>query len=281
MLYFSEVLRVARILSLDVAVGACVSSWFVATVVGAPISVTVFVTLGIAVWLIYTADHLWDAYRINHIPHTDRHRFHQQHFQTMLKVFGLMSLLGVISLFYLPQAILRSGILLLIGVAVYFLIFQFTRLKRYLPKEVTAALLYTTGIFLSTLAQLSNYPLELFLLFAQYSGLALANLALFAWFEYNSDELDFAQSLATQYGKKKARVIALTSLLIVLSLSANSMIWLPPNPQWVYAQFIILIMTAILFAILFQPQFFSRNERYRWVGDGIFIIPLLFYLSLL
>jgi 4-hydroxybenzoate polyprenyltransferase len=272
-------LRIARILSLDVALGACVSSWFVATVVDAPISRVTLLALGIAVWLIYTADHLWDAYRLNHTSHTLRHRFHQQHFQVILLVFLLFSLAGVISLLYLPQAILRFGILLLVGVAVYFLIFQFTSLKQRFPKEVSAAFLYTTGIFLPSLAQLSSYPPELFLLFAQYFGLALANLTLFAWFECQSDQLDFAHSLATQYGKKKTKITAVVSLSIVLSLTIISTVWLSSKPLWPYAQMIFLIMVAVLFAIVIHPEFFGRSERYRWIGDGVFIIPLLLYLT--
>ena len=274
-------LRVARILSLDVALGACVSSWFVATIMGVSVSALVLFALGTAVWLIYTADHLWDAYRLNHVPHTLRHRFHQQRFHIILVAFGLMSLLGVISVFYLPPTILRLGILLLVGVAIYFLVFQFTNLKRYFPKEVTAALLYTTGIFLPTLAQLNTYPTELFLLSFQYFGLALTNLALFAWFEYRSDQLDTAHSLATQYGKEKAKTIALVSLLVVLIVIIGSILWLPFDPLWLYAQLILLVMIAILSALLFQPDFFGQRERYRWIGDGVFIIPLLLYFTLL
>lgn len=270
-------LRVARILSLDVVLGACVSSWFVSTVVGSPVSEIAVVTLGIAVWLIYTADHLWDAYRVSHIPHTPRHRFHQQHFRTILVVFGLIALVGAFNLFYLPPSVLRFGVLLLVGVAIYFIVFQITSLKRYLPKELAAALLYASGVFLPTVAQLSSYPPELVLLFIQYFGLALANLCLFAWFECQSDQLDFAQSLATQYGRKKTRVVAIFSIALVMILVFTGSSLVSRELMTTYTQLIILVMAAMLLAILFLPNYFSQKERYRWVGDGIFIIPLILY----
>jgi hypothetical protein len=39
--------------------------------------------------------------------------------------------------------------------------------------------------------------------------------------------------------------------------------------------FIEIIMSIILLVISQFDSFFLINERYRWVGDGIFLLPLL------
>ncbi|MEO0330420.1 MAG: hypothetical protein AAF223_01865, partial [Bacteroidota bacterium] len=58
-------LRIAQVLSLDVVLGACISAWFVASLCRVTVQPITILALGICVWLIYTADHLWDAYRLN------------------------------------------------------------------------------------------------------------------------------------------------------------------------------------------------------------------------
>jgi len=49
------------------------------------------ISLGLTVWIIYTADHLLDAKKFkNKMRLTERHRFHQRHFKVITASIGLL-----------------------------------------------------------------------------------------------------------------------------------------------------------------------------------------------
>nr|WKN37532.1 hypothetical protein K4G66_02260 [Tunicatimonas sp. TK19036] len=264
----------ARILSLDVVLGACISSWFVATIAQTPVDIVAIVALALCVWLIYTADHLRDAYQLDHEAHTPRHRFHQQYFRIVLFAFIFISLVGVLLLFYLPPLVVQWGVELMGFVVVYFFVSQIAPIQKIIPKEVMIAFLYASGIFLPIAVQFPAIPAKLYILFGQYVILALINLIIFSWYEYDSDQLDFAHSLATQHGKLKAkRLIILCTALVLVSVFVSGVLF--STKLFLYAQCIIFLMTMLLIIIATYPKFFRSYERYRWFGDSVFILPIL------
>lgn len=266
------VLKLVRILSLDVVLGACISSWFVAHICEATVELTTILTLGVCVWLIYTADHLWDAYQLQHPAHTDRHSFHQRYFRSLSIIWLMVAMLSLFLLFGIPPVVLRGGLILSVGVVLYFIINQFTKLDQAVPKEVLAALLYTLGIFLPVIVQADNISMLNYLVFGQFFGLALANLTLISWYESETDRLDGASSLATQYGKPYTQFISKGCILLCLALASGLLFNDSP-----VAQLTVIAMSITLGSIWMFPAWYAKNERYRWVADGIFLLPALFY----
>ena len=59
-----RLIRFMNILSLDVVAGALLSSAFAAALLEVRPAVPYWMVLGMSVWIIYTADHLVDAYRL-------------------------------------------------------------------------------------------------------------------------------------------------------------------------------------------------------------------------
>jgi len=267
-----SVYQLTRILSLDVVLGACVSAWFIAQLCEVAVEPVTILTLGVCVWLIYTADHLWDAYRIQHPAHTVRHIFHQRYFLALVIGWFVTVALGIALLFYIPPSIFRGGLVLSGGVVTYFVVNQFINFNLIVPKEVLAALLYTSGIFLPVAVQIESLNLISYLVFGQFFLLALANLTLISWYELTSDRLDGASSLAIQYGKPKTQLISIACILLAIILT-GWMVLIAPSAS----HSVIILMSLVLGSIWVFPVWHAKYERYRWVADGIFLLPAVFY----
>ena len=270
-------LRLIQILSLDVVLGACVGTIFVAKFLVVPITFASLVALGLSVWLIYTADHLRDAYRLKRrVAHTDRHRYHQTRFKAIAVAWGIVAVIGLGVLFFLPVLLLYYGMGLVIAVAVYFALTQRTLLAQWLPKEFMTALLYTIGIFLPSFAVYSE-PLywNIGVLFFQYFFLALGNLLLFSWFEVEVDLQDRHESFALNVGRPLTRHIILLCLAAVIVTSLFMLLVVSTSFASSVAQGAVLAMGLVLLIIVLRPAYFQPHERYRLLGDGVFLLPII------
>jgi 4-hydroxybenzoate polyprenyltransferase len=103
---------------------------------------------------------------------------------------------------------------------------------------------------------------------------AWANLMLFSYFDYESDTKNAQTSFATRWGLRATRNVTVLVLAIGLSLCGYLMIvdrFLPA-----------LVLFAMNLVLLFQmcyPGYFSQGDRFRLVGDSIFLIPLIAVLA--
>ena len=250
---------------------------FVAKVLVVPITFASLVALGVCVWLIYTADHLRDAYQLKRrVAHTARHRFHQTRFKAIAVAWVIVAATGLIVLFFLPTRLLYYGIGLVGAVAIYFVLTQRTSLARWLPKEVLTAWLYTIGIFLPSLA-VYHEPLywNIGILFFQYFFLALSNLLLFAWFEVEVDLQDQHESFALSVGRPLTRNIVLLCLGAVVVTSTFLILLVSASSASLLAQGTVLAMGLGLLLIALRPTSFQQNDRYRLLGDGVFLLPAI------
>ena len=275
-------LSLIQVLSLDVVLGACVGTVFVAKFLVVPIPFASLLALGLCVWLIYTADHLRDAYQLKRrVAHTARHRYHQTRFKAIAVAWTLVALLGLIVLFFLPLRLIYYGVGLVVAVAIYFVLTQRTSLARWLPKEFMTALLYTTGIFLPSLAAYAE-PLywNIGILFFQYFFLALANLLLFSWFEVEIDKQDRYESFALSVGRLLTHNIVLLCLSAVVITSLFMLLVVSTSFASLVAQGTILLMGLVLLLIALRPTYFQHHQRYRFLGDGIFLLPVVSLLIL-
>ncbi len=194
--------RILNILSVDVALGAVASSAFFAEILGAPLRIHAYLSLGLIVWTVYTVDHLLDALRTTFEPSSQRHRFHLRH-QKPLAVAVIVAI-GVIALmaFLVRSPVLIAGI----GVAALVIIYLgFQRSLRHF-KELAIGLLYTAGVVSAPLAVLRREPTtnEMFFI-AAFFLTAFANLTIFSLYGQHSDLADGHYSLATRFGRNATR----------------------------------------------------------------------------
>lgn len=257
-------------MSIDVAAGAvCCAAWF-ALLFGAHVKSYAFISLGLTVWIIYTVDHLLDVARVKVPASTERHRFHQRHFTTLLIVLAIVILADVVSAFFVRKVIFQWGLALAAAMIIYFLI------QRHLiyVKEVVVALLFSCGVLLPSLSLTESFPNEeILLVMGSFVLTALINLILFSWFDQASDYNDNRASFATQVGERKTKRVIVLLFILNSMLMILSVILIRESLMHVA---LILFMNIILFFLFNQKKYFEVNDRYRIVGDSIFFIPLLY-----
>lgn len=267
--------NLAQAVSLDVVLSSGLLSLAIGRYYKVSLPLSVVISLMIAVWLIYTFDHLSDAGKTRKEASTLRHRFHQQYQKPLKVFFFLFVMVGAAVVCLLPAVVLKNGFICLGIVLLYFLLLK---LPAFWFKELLIAACYTVGVFLGPLS-LSQAPLTLsqLLLVPQILLLALANLIIFSCFDYENDKKDGHYSLAICLGiarsKKLAHGIILAGLGLSLGMFFQAELLLTQG-----LQFLVVVMNMLLGMLLLKEERFRKNELYRIVGDGIFFLPALILL---
>jgi len=265
--------RWLNILSLDIVAGAIICAIFFARVFNVIILPYGLVSLGLTVWVIYTADHLLDASKLRTAASTSRHRFHQQHFGTLLVAALLAAVVDGLQLFYIRRSVFVGGIVLASIVVVYF----FVQRRLTFLKESFGAILYAGGVLLIPVS-LKETDLSFVhgVVALQFFLIALTNLLLFSLFDYAPDQRDNHNSLARAFGERKTRVVIRALFVINVFLAIFQFV---SYPKLVFPEIIFVGMNAVLVIIFVNKHYFEREDRYRLVGDAIFLIPLFYILT--
>jgi len=261
-----------NMLSIDIAVGAVVGCAFFGQIFEVNILPHAFVALGLSVWIIYTTDHLNDAYKLTSrglTGSTERHRFHQKYFSRLLVAVIAAAFLAGLEVFYVRPAVRIAGLLLAVPVGLYLM----SQHRLRLTKEMFGAVLYTAGIVLVPLALLQR-KLEVpeAVLIALYGLTALANLLLFSLMDFSADVRDQNPSFASSLGIGVARRYFF--LLTIVNAGA-CMGLVAMASQHTLPALVILFMNGILAFVGLRRNALAFGDRYRIIADAIFFIPLI------
>ena len=258
--------RFVNLLSIDVAVGAAVGAAFFARILGVRLYTQAYVVLILTVWIIYTSDHLLDARRLHQPASTDRHLLHQRYFRILATLVATAVLIVVVLVLFIRTQLMIPGLIMACLCGVYLI------LNRWLKygKELMATILYSGGVMLPALALNSQLTPEQWMLAIQFVLIVLINMLLFARMDYRTDLLDRHQSFVTAAGiQTTSRVIgglfAGFGVLAVLAFSGD----------YVSERLVLVSMALMLLAIFLFPRFFILEERYRLVGDAVFLLPAI------
>lgn len=248
------------------ALGAVCCALFFAKLFQVHILPAGLISLGLTVWIIYTADHLLDARKIITSAATKRHQFHQQSFTTLTVALVLVSLINGVCVFFIRERVLLGGLLLGLGVVLYLVALRYVKFL----KEFIIAAMYTGGVLLPSLAQT---PLQLdafpWVVMVQFAILALINLLLFSWFDYENDLRDKNTSFVTIFGKQVTQTCIILLFLVVCCLV--------PFSQALSASFLIVSMSIVHILVLMKAMYFRSEERFRLVGDALFFLPFFYW----
>ncbi|MEQ9414470.1 MAG: hypothetical protein RIF39_11595 [Cyclobacteriaceae bacterium] len=261
--------RYFNLLSLDVALGAAISAFFLTRVFEVDIRFQGLLCLGLTVWLIYTMDHLVDARKLKNQASTERHRFHQQNFRRIIAL-AIAILLAIIPLlFFIYKPILSMGIGLGVLVVVYFIVQR----KLGFLKELLGAVLYCVGVMLPVIA-LSELSFNSLIAAPSilFFNTALINLVLFSWFDRDKDKLDNHPSLVTSVGNKASKAILHFLFIMQIVLFAYAF----NSGLNISMLMIFATMYVVLLLIFVKSNWFALNDRYRLAGDAVFLFPLLY-----
>ena len=231
--------------------------------------------LGMAVWLIYVLDRLLDNQK-DPLIFTERHLFHQLNQRILW--FCVMICTGVCAglLFFIPFNIIKFGIVIALTTAFYLLIINQVSSQNAFQhyKEPITAFVYVSGVFGTTILNKTS-------MFSSQIGftfllIVFQNLLLFSLFELKKNGK--AINLASYLGIPKSNmlIILLTCLIFGFGYAGFS-----NSSEFIYFKYeqniflVEILMSFILLVISQWDRFFLINDRYRWVGDGIFLLPLL------
>ena len=106
------------------------------------------VMLVLAVWLIYAADRLLDAWRGTWTERLPRHEFYRRNWSVVVPVWiSVLALSGWLAWTRLQTTLFTRGVALLAAIGLYFFIVH--RLKWIWPKELAVAVLFALGASLA------------------------------------------------------------------------------------------------------------------------------------
>lgn len=266
----SRVLAFIQNLSLDVTTGAVVSSLFICKCFGVEATFEMMLGLAIAIWLIYTIDHLRDASKNQGEMINPRHLFHQKYMNPIVGTATVVFVTGAVNALQLPANTILAGLILGALTGLYFIYLHFSREHRF--KELFAAVIYTGGIFAAPLSLINTWNWSYLMIFISFFLLVAANLVLFPLYEAEMDSRQGLKSIALNRGKRNT--VRLVAMLLCLNLASLLLLifvfTVPAN-----APFVFVAMNGILLLLLIKMDWFEPHQLYRWLGDGIFLIPAL------
>jgi hypothetical protein len=195
---------------------------------------------------------------------SERHRFHQENFVTILLIFGAGGIVALGLMFLIRIQVITAGITFGTFVVIYLLV---NRWLKYF-KELTGSLLYTGGVLLPSWSlntqPPSQYQVAIIIIFAL---IVFTNMLIFARFSIEEDILNRQKSLATIMG-----IRAMNTLITIICLVCFSAMIYQAIQDVTAELFVLMIMEAILLTV-FAFKYFRYNDRYRIYGDAIFLLP--------
>lgn len=263
------ILKRLHLLSFDVVLGAVIGNimfWKLSDGNGKIDAITPII-LGFCTWIIYIIDRILDNLKPLS-KQTVRHLFHEKYKNQLQFFVFFLFIISVVLLFFLPLKTIQFGLFLFIPLIIYFL--AFFKFKINYIKEPFTAFFYTAAVSGTALVNQSNQNLINYVLAFGLFGVAFQNLLIFSLFEIYEDKA--RDNLVSKIGKKPTIfAIVLLFLLIINSFAFSC-------SSATHYQFKCLIcislMSVVLLLITFFSQYFLKNDRYRWVGDAVFFIPV-------
>lgn len=274
---YRSIWQTARNLSLDVVSGALICGAMVAKMLTISMPWVWWIALPLSVWVVYTADHLLDAYKLGKEANTKRHLFHYKNFKIILWIWGIAGLSCITWIFYFSPYHLKLfglGVGLLVALHLLLVNLVGNRVSLALQKELGVAIIYAVGVYGGPFVIHGEGVSKVEgLLFFQFFLLCLGNLLMFALFEIETDRKDGHSSFVRAIGKAGARRLILLILGIALALSMLTVMNEPSlgELQVVSSQ---ILMIGLHILIMIRPKFFALNERYRILGDAVFLLPI-------
>ena len=268
-----KVFKILHWLNFDTALGAVFTSLFVAQFLNAIVPISANLALFVTVLIIYNFDHLLDARSIKLMARSARHNFYQNNLYILSLYQIILLVVALVLVWFLPPAIIRAGIILALISAIYFLLLFIIFPQRFILKEIMISIVFSCAIFLAP--YYSDQPLHFglsgVLLWSEILLLAVANTFIFSWYDYEIDKTEGHTSIATVLGRRKVGFLINGAFSI---LGATVIINLLLFGNW-SNQFVILSMAGLLFFSYVADESFRKNELYRIMGDGIFLIPIM------
>lgn len=222
--------------------------------------------------MLYILDRLLDL-RIYPKDHTARHQFHFTHqYNLQIILIALITLNGIL-LFFLPKIVIWYGVVLALGVGFYFWVLNrfFRNNKAQWVKEPTTAICYTLAVVGTALVSKPSVNLSAWILSALFFLITLQNLLIFSYFEQvqSADNENIVSVIGENKSKRLIHAITFVNVFIIGLFFVNGAEFIN------YFAGVELLMTLTLSFLIAIPDWALTKDRYRWLGDGVFLLPAL------
>ncbi|MBW3467762.1 hypothetical protein [Arthrospiribacter ruber] len=274
--YFRAIFSKLNLLSVDVVLGAMAGMLFFSDLLDVYIGPAVYLLLGIAVWVVYSIDHLLDSKKLKkgntYLP---RHQFHQKNFKRIFSAVAIFALLGLIVLLFFESSkiLIVPGAVLMSVVALWFFILHLTGLRASWLKEVSTAVVYVAGICLAPFAMAEAEKLNhYFWTFAVlYFFLACLNLLILSFQDAEEDRDAGFGSILTVMSKMQLKNVIVV-LGILVSLVSFLLIFIFPSYYSLHAAILALIGMYHLLEFFKKGQ---KKETTRAKLEASFLLPFV------
>ncbi len=274
---FARALQWFNSLSIDVAIGSVGGAVLISSLTEIEQDPFTLIALGATVWLVYSFDHLQDAYSIKGNARTHRHRVHQKYFIPLVICFVIVGTLS--SLFILPKLpmnVLQLGVLLLLMVFLHWIFNKFeSNNSTYMGKEFRISIIYVLGIALPAFANGAFHHPAFFPLLVLFLLLASLNLNILSLVENEIDRLQDQSSIMLSI--RYTRVSQIIKLLALAYIGV-----------YIYSALFIFegmdsrLVMGFIFLGTITPYLFHerliKNDVYRVIGDLSFSFSYLILL---
>lgn len=228
------------------------------------------IILGLSVWLVYVADRLLDAKKLDLSQlHTVRHVLHAKYYRIFtiawVLIFGTV---GVLALSFLTPREILLGAGIAAAVAAYAAGIHLKAKRPIFTKELQVGFVFGAGVTLSVWAQTASF--QLLLTTFLFAALCSLNCLLIAVWERRVDRAQQQPSLALTLPHLP---ILLPPTLILFSLSTLALTPFLPYPLTLS----LSLAAALLWLLNAYQEAFSR-ESLRVLADVALLTPLVYLL---
>lgn len=260
-------------MSIDVAIGSIGSSVLAVKVLNAKLPFFYWLILPMCVWIIYTTDHLLDAFKVKDKAVSGRHSFH---FRYRKRIMLALFLTAIVSVFLIERNLEKEMVIL--GLCIYFFILTYllsnylaSKVFKFFPREVIIAVGYMAGTW--GIPLIAKYPFisryEWLILFNHFI-IILSIPLLYSIYEYGADKAGGFISFSTSFGIKTAGILVWVLLGISTLVSGVSFIFFHRHVSGI----LLMMSGMLLFALVYKRKLMA-NEKYRTVCDTANFLPFL------
>lgn len=275
---FTALYRRIQFLSLDIVLGALASSSFAAGLFHTSPDWAWWLSLAMTVWVLYTGDHILDAWKHRKNPQRELHRFIFRNRRNLIWFTGVVTVIDLLVVFnMLDTSYLKFGVILAGMVLLFYATRHLFRKNRifFIPGELFVLALYMAGTWLGPFVGRSEPVQSSQALIALMFALVLfMNLGIISLYDMHIDSRLGIVTIARTLGQKATR-----NLLIGI----GGTIYLLSILQWMvfgmdrYFRFPLILsaMATLLLMVLLMPSYFRKNDYYRWTADGVLFLGFL------
>ena len=272
-----KILRIISLLSIDIVIGTFAMGSMAIYMLDVTMPIFWWIVLPTTVWLIYTVDHLLDAHKAGSTIVSQRHLFHLHHFKKLVPFCMAVAVsICLITMLYFPIQLLITGILIGSICVAYLLYSRFAQIYTF-PKEFIIAIVYTIGIWFAPL-MLSKFTFVQLLPIMLTFLTALNNIVLFSVVGKLEDLKSGFSSVAITMSEVWVIKLLKISIVFTIIISVAMVFVFQSQIKLYHVSIIFGAMNLTLWWILQYRKSLVQYDRYRIIGDAIFILPLILYL---